>query len=206
MVTAHGDGLIQPTASLQDFFRERIESAIEKHRIDSDDNALWYLTQLLCTYSKTNHFLDDNGTRAALTPLAEYHRLAVESSSEYERRQYLQRLGDVAMVIAGLFSGALSRKVVGVSYYISMGEAAYGTLADESNQASRNRALKSIFESLANNFSDYVVALSEIPHRENEAQNLLQMVDEWENTKHPALAKKLRSQGVFLLDDAQVIH
>lgn len=206
MVRAHSDGLIQPTASLQDFFRERIESATEKHHIDGDDDALWYLTQLLCTYSKTNRFLDHNGSSAALTPLAEYYRLALESSNQYERRQHLQRLGDVAIVIAGLFSGALNRKAVGVNYYISMGESAYGTLADESIHSARHRALNSIFKSLANNFSDYVVALSEIPHKNDETQNLLQMIDEWENTKHPAIARKLRNQGVFLLHDHGSIH
>jgi len=68
------DTLIEPTESLQGFFKERIESAVEKHSINSDEDALWYLTQLLCNYSKTSAFLDNTGSRAALTPLADLLR------------------------------------------------------------------------------------------------------------------------------------
>lgn len=192
--------LIQPTASLQDFFKERIETALIKHQIEGKDDTLWYLTQLLCDYSRTNRFLDDNGNRAALTPLAEYYRLALESNTKHERRLQLQRLGDVAIVVASLFSGALSRKAIGVDYYISMGEAAYATLADETTHSSRERALRSIFETLSSEFSDYVVALSDVPSRKNHQNTLLELVDEWQSNKHPAVAKKLRQKGVIVQD------
>ncbi|MFK7996267.1 MAG: hypothetical protein AB8B87_19165 [Granulosicoccus sp.] len=192
--------LIEPTTSLQFFFKERIESAVEKHSINGNEDTLWYLTQLLCNYSRTSSFLDSNGTRAALTPLAEYYRQAIESVSAYERRQLLQRLGDVAMVVSGLFSGALNRKAVGVDYYISMGEAAYSTLADESPHSSRERSLQGIFEALANDFSDYVVALSEVPVKPDEPKDLMTLIDDWQVNKHPTVARKLRSQGVVLLE------
>lgn len=198
MVSTSSDCLIQPASCLQDFFRERIESSAEKLNIDGNEDALWYLTQLLCNYSRTNQFLDDNGTGVALTPLAEYYRLALESASRHERRLQLQRLGDVAMVVAGLFAGALNRKPISVRYYISMGESAYGTLADEASQSSKDKAMRGIFESLAQDFSDYVVVLSGVPSRTRSEKDLLQMVDEWENTQHPALARELRRQGVFL--------
>ncbi len=202
MITTPDDCLIQPSSSLQDFFRERIESAVERNKLDGNDDTLWYLTQLLCNYSKTSCFLDDNGTRATLTPLAEYYRMALESPTKHERRLQLQRLGDVAIVVAGLFSGALERKPIDVRYYMSMGEAAYGTLADESSQSSRDRALQGIFESLASDFSDYVVVISEVPTRARSEKDLLQLVDEWETSHHPALARQLRQQGVFLEEDA----
>lgn len=198
MTITSSDCLIQPTRSLQDFFRERIENAAERNNLDGNDDTLWYLTQLLCNYSRTSRFLDDNGTRATLTPLAEYYRMALESPTKHERRLQLQRLGDVAIVVAGLFSGALNRKPVDVRYYMSMGEAAYGTLAGESSQSTRDRALQGIFESLSSDFSDYVVVLSEIPTRETSETDLLQLVDEWETSHHPALARQLRQQGVFL--------
>ena len=198
MVSMSSDCLIQPTSCLQDFFRERIEQSAEKLKIDGNEETLWYLTQLLCNYSRTNQFLDDNGTGATLTPLAEYYRMALESASRHERRLLLQRMGDVAIVVAGLFAGALDRKPISVRYYMSMGESAYATLADEASQSSKDRAMRGIFESLANDFSDYVVVLSEIPTRASREKDLLQLVDEWENTHHPALARELRRQGVFI--------
>lgn len=198
MTISSSDRLIQPTASLQDFFRQRIECAVDKLNIDGNDETMWYLTQLLCNYSQTNRFLDDNVTGATLTPLAEYYRMAMESPTKHERRMQLQRLGDVAIVVAGLFAGALNRKPIGVRYYMSMGEAAYATLADESPQSTRERSLQRIFESLSQDFRDYVIALSEIPTKPDSERDLLQLVDEWENTQHPALAKQLREQGVFI--------
>ncbi|MFK7861762.1 MAG: hypothetical protein AB8B64_23300 [Granulosicoccus sp.] len=192
--------LIEPTTSLQSFFKERIESAVEKHSINGHEDTLWYLTQLLCNYSRTHAFLDNNGTRAALTPLAEYYRQAIESSSMHERRQLLQRMGDVAIVVSGLFSGALNRKAIGVDYYISMGETAYSTLADESSRSSRDRSLQGIFEALANDFSDYVVAISEVPIKPDEPKDLMTLIDDWHANRHPATARKLRTQGVVLLE------
>lgn len=203
MITTSDDCLIQPSSSLQDFFRERIENAAERNKLDGNDDTLWYLTQLLCNYSKTSCFLDDNGTGATLTPLAEYYRMALESPTKHERRLQLQRLGDVAIVVAGLFAGALERKPIDVRYYMSMGEAAYGTLAGETSQSSRDRALQGIFESLATGFSDYVVVISEIPTRTSPEKDLLQLVDEWESNHHPALARKLRQQGVFLEEETR---
>ncbi|MFK8079454.1 MAG: hypothetical protein AB8B97_04150 [Granulosicoccus sp.] len=205
------ENLIEPTVSLQGFFKERIENAVEKHSINGNEDTLWYLTQLLCNYSRTDAFLDNNGNRAALTPLAEYYRQAIESGSAYERRQLLQRMGDVAMVVSGLFSGALNRKAVGVDYYMSMGEAAYATLADESPQSSRERSLQGIFEALANDFSDYVVAISEVPVKPDEPKDLMTLIDDWHANKHPAVARELRTQGVVLFeqytgDDTPIHH
>lgn len=200
MLNSVNDSLIEPTTSLQSFFKERIESAVDKHCIDSDEDAVWYLTQLLCNYAQSSSFLDNTGTRAALTPLAEYYRQAIETSSSHERRLQLRRLGDVAMVVSGLFSGALNRKAVGVDYYISMGEAAYSTLADESTHSSRERSMQGIFEALANDFSNYVVLLSEVPVKPDEPKDLMAMIDDWHANKHPATARELRTQGVVLFE------
>lgn len=198
MAITSDDCLIQPSDSLQDFFRQRIEHAAERNSLEGNEETIWYLTQLLCDYSRTHRFLDDNGSGSTLTPLAEYYRMALESSTRQERRLQLQRLGDVAIVVAGLFAGALKRKPIDVRYYMSMGEAAYGTLAGESAQSSRDRALQGIFENLASDFSDYVVLISEVPSRREPERDLMKLVDEWEANHHPAIARELRRQGVFL--------
>ena len=202
MLNGSVDTLIEPTESLSVFFKDRIESAMQKHGMEAHEDTLWYLTQLLCNYSRTSAFLDSNGSNATLTPLAEYYRQSIEASTAHERRLLLQRLGDVAIVVSGLFAGALRRKAVGVNYYMSMGEAAYSTLADESPQSSRERALQGIFESLANDFSHYVTALSDIPLKADDPQDLMSLVNQWHAEKHPAVARELRTRGVILLDES----
>lgn len=203
MLNFPDEPLIETTASLQGFFKERMECAVEKHSINGDENTLWYLTQLLCNYSRTSAFLDSTGSSAVFTPLAEYYRQAAESSSAHERRLLLQRLGDVAIVVSGLFSGALNRKAVSVDYYMSMGEAAYSTLAGEPTHSSRGRSLQGVFEALANDFSDYVVAISEVPVRADEPKDLMPLIDEWHDKQHPAVARELRNRGVILLDESE---
>lgn len=192
----HDARTISLSTSLQDFFHQSVQDVVEKHHIDGIDDTIWYLTQLLCTYARTNRFYD-NRSDGARTPLADYYRQSLEAPTEQERRLHLQRLGDVAIFISSLFAGSLKRKPVNVSYYISMGESAYGTLADSPSQSSRDRALCDIFADLAARFPDYVAALSDIPAKSNE-QTLLQRISEWEQTQHPGIARELREQGIFL--------
>lgn len=207
MSVPHASSGIDLAANLQDFFDREIRDTIDRHRIDGEDDTVWYLTQLLCTYSRSSRFFDrGQGCAGTLTPLAFYYRAAVEASSDWERRQHLQRLGDVALFISSLFSGSLSRKPVDVDYYISMGESAYGALADAGPRSTRDRALADIFSDLATRFAAYVAALSEIPTRPVSSDSLMQQVLEWERTGQPELARQLRRQGVFLPSTHDAAH
>lgn len=191
--------IISASGGLQGFFHDSLCNAADRHGIDSDEDTRWYLVQLLCNYASSGHLFDDAGEGVRLTPLAEHYRHAVEAGNEQLRRLHLQRLGDVALVIAGLFSGVLRRKPVGVDYYISMGGGAYGTLADADARTTRDRALAGIFAQLARSFEEWVVVLSDIPQA-TEERSLVQQLDDWEATRHPAIARRLRERGVFVAD------
>lgn len=191
---------IDTAASLQDFFHQEILEVVDRHHIDGEQDTVWYLTRLLCRYGQSRQFFDQREDNATLTPLADYYRHAIEASSNHERRLHLQRLGDVALFISSLFAGALKRKPVNVNYYIAMGESAYGSLADATARTPRDRGLVDIFADLAQRFPDYVAALADIPARPADPASLMQQVLEWEQTGHPALARRLRLQGVFLSD------
>jgi len=198
-------GEIATAKSLKDFFHSAVKKTVDAHQIQGEDDTVWYLTQLLCNYTRTGQFLDYRSDGATLTPLADYYRQAVEAPSHYETRQHLQRLGDVAIFISSLFSGALNKKPINVGYYISMGESAYATLADTQARDSRDRALQDIFKDLATRFEEYVIALSDIPSSGSESVDLLQQFTEWERTGHPMLAQRLRSAG-FVLNDSGAMH
>lgn len=199
------DALISRSTSLEDFFRQRVEDVVARHGIDDAQETRWYLVRLLCDYSRSSRFHDE-GTAATLVPLAEYYGRALEAGSHGERRLHLRRLGDVALFVASLFGGALARRPVDVGYYISMGGGAYAALADESAPSARDRALADVFAALAARFEDYVTALSEIPERRAPQESLLEEIDRWEATRHPALARRLRERGVFLADDETPLH
>jgi len=193
------DTLISPSTSLEDYFRGRVEDVVERHRIDGDADTRWYIVQLLCDYSRNHRFHDSEHAALSLVPLATYYRQAVEAPSEVERRQNLRRLGDVALFVSSLFSGALARRPVDVGYYVAMGGSAYASLAEGTPASHRERAFSGVFAELAERFEAYVAALSEIPERgEDPGRTLLALVAEWEATRHPGLARRLREKGVFL--------
>jgi len=196
--------LINPSRSLEDYFRSRVDDVVSRHRIDGDEDTRWYIVRLLCDYSRNHRFHDHEHAELSLVPLATYYRQALEAASDAERRQHLRRLGDVALFVASLFSGALARRPVDVGYYVSMGGGAYATLAETAPSSRREQAFSGIFAELAERFEDYVAALSEIPERATRAAPqtaLLELIAEWESTRHPGLARQLRERGVFLAED-----
>lgn len=200
------DALISRSRSLEDFFRSRVDDVVSRHGIEDAEGTRWYLVRLLCDYSRSSRFHDE-GTEARLAPLAGYYARAVEAETDGERRLHLRRLGDVALFVASLFSGALARRPVDVDYYVSMGGGAYAALADAAAPSPRDRALAEIFAALAARFEDYVVALSEIPERRAAPEaSLMQQIDAWEATRHPALARQLRERGVFLPEAEGPLH
>ena len=205
------DGLINTESSLKEYFHHALSRQSELHRLDIADHTLWYLTNLLHNYSRSEQFFDYHHepahARGTLTPLADYYQRAAEAESTHERRLHLQRLGDVAMFISGMFSQALNKRVVGVSYYVSMGETAYATLAETAGATNREQSQAAIFSDLSERFASFVDILKAVGSKPvkqtTEFETLLQKVDEWQRTGDPELANELRCSGILLdLDPA----
>lgn len=154
--------MINKETNLETYFHNAIRDISSEKNVDIKDHTLWYLTNLLTRYSRSDRFFDYRTECGTFTPLAEYYKQALDAESEHERRLHLQRLGDVAIFVSGLFAPALSRRIVGVNYYISMGETAYGCLADEGGSTAKDKALCEIFDDLARRFTGFVAILSEV--------------------------------------------
>jgi len=210
---SHSENIINTESSLKAYFHNALAAALEKKRLDTAEHTLWYLTNLLHTYSRSEQFFDYQPDRGTLTPLAEYYQRAVEADSEQEKRLHLQRLGDVAMFISGMFAPALERRAVGVSYYMSMGETAYGTLADTAANNSREQAQAAIFADLANRFAIFAGVLKNVgpqtkshDRKSQACESLLQKANEWQRTGDPSLAEELRQSGILLDLDNTTPH
>jgi len=154
--------MINKETNLESYFHNTIRDISSERNVDIKDHTLWYLTNLLTRYSRSDRFFDYRQESGTLTPLAEYYKQALDAESDHERRLHLQRLGDVAIFVSGLFAPALSKRIVGLNYYISMGETAYGSLADCSVSTAKDKALCEIFGDLARRFSGFVAILSEV--------------------------------------------
>jgi len=166
--------MINMATNLESYFHDTIRDISGEKNIEINDHTLWYLTNLLTRYSRSDHFFDYRPESGTLTPLAEYYKQALEAETDHERRLHLQRLGDVAIFVSGLFAPALDKRIVGLNYYISMGETAYGCLADGGGSTARDKALCEIFDDLARRFSGFVAILSEVNVNSADSQ-----ADEW---------------------------
>ena len=61
--------------------------------------------------------------------------------------------------------------------------------------------MQKIFETLANDFSDYVVAISEVPVKPDEPKDLMTLINEWHEDKHPAVSHELKTRGVIIFEE-----
>jgi len=187
-------------SSLQGFFHDSLNHAIRNQGVSAEDATIWYLTNLLADFSRSERLFEHTTEGRALRPLAELYAIAAEASSEAERTLVLRRLGDVALFVSGLFSGMFTRRrrTVDVDYYIAMGGGAYAYLCDSSQQARQHESLAAIFHQLSRQFARFVDVLAEVGENAFGAsdRDLLRLHELWTRTESPRLERKLREAGI----------
>ncbi len=199
-----GRGLVTES-SLEAFFHDSVHQAIHDLQVDAEESTVHYLVHLLTRYSRSEHLFDHTPDGRMLRPLAQLYADAVEASSGRERRLMLQRLGDVALFIAGLFSGSLARKPVDVGYYIAMGGSAYAYLFENAWQTPRDQALASTFRELSRGFTRFVDVLAEVGEQAcgGAEDAVLRLYEAWTRTQSPRLERRLRRLGVVPMRSAR---
>ena len=187
-------------SSLQSFFHDSLQGAASNQGVEVDEATFWYLTNLLTNFSRSERLFDRTEEGRALTPLVALYALEVEAASEAERKRALQRLGDVALFISGLYSGLFvrRRRLVDVDYYIAMGGSAYGYLSENSSQSVRDQSLAAVFHQLSREFARLVDVLAEVGENAAGSDNrdVLRMHELWSQTGSARLERKLRALGV----------
>jgi hypothetical protein len=122
----------------------------------------------------------------------------VDAKTAEERSLSLQRIGDVALFIAGFFADSLAHKLVDLDYYIYMGGSAYGSLSDEVRGTVRGRALAGVYAELAAKFQIVVDVLNDVRDetRRSSDIDLLRTYEVWLKTGSRRAAALLRQNGV----------
>ena len=122
----------------------------------------------------------------------------IEAKSAGERNRCLQKLGDVALFISGLFSYSLNRSPVDVDYYAAMGGNAYSYLADSLRNSYQGKTISMVYAELSEKFPALVDVLAEI--NENTSQtsdsDVLRLYEVWLNTGSERAARKLQLSGI----------
>jgi len=196
---------VVPVPNLREFFRASIDEAISRQGVDVDPHAAHYVVNLLTLFSRSEELYEERGEVYGIRPLALMMADAAEARSAAERTFSLQRIGDVALFVAGFFADSLADKAVDVDYYIYMGGNAYGSLSDEIRGTVRGRAFASIYRELAIKFQVLVDVLNEVRDgaRHETDVDLLRTYEVWQKTGSRRAASLLRQNGVVPISSAR---
>ena len=187
-----------PVRNLREFFRESVDEALRSRDVRADDHTAHYLVNLLVMFARSERLYEQSPDGTALRPLAFMLGDALEARDDIERNRLLQRLGDVALFVAGFLSRSFPRRMVDIDYYIGMGGTAYSNLSHSLRGSSRPAVFRSVFAELAEKFQPFVDVLNDIaePAYVHSDRDIMRLYEVWLRTGSARAAEKLRELGV----------
>jgi len=181
----------------QGYFHELVTAAIKSQKVKTRPETEFYLVNLLNQFMLTdNLYTRDGNGNAYEEPLALMLKEALEQPNPEQQKSLFRHVGDVSLYTAGYFQESLNRKLVDVSYYIGMGNAAYRHAAARTAED----LFRAIFQELADQFSRFVEVFAEVSEKTTEPKtekDLLRIYEHWVNTKSERSAKKLKQAGIL---------
>jgi len=195
-------------SDVREFFRDALQHALEHQHLRVHDHTEHYVVNLLAMFSRTDALFEpESGQRSQLKPLALLLADAVEAEDERHRFRILQRLGDVALFVAGFLAGSLARRPVDVGYHIAMGCRAYGALAQAPYHGAQ-RVLASVFAELEDKFQPLVDALNEIGDGAagQSDRDVLRLYELWHTTGSRRAHRLLMQLGVQPVASGKFAH
>jgi hypothetical protein len=171
------------------YFKELVESALQRQRLQASELTSFYIVNLLTTFVHR-----DNGLcgRADEEPLALQLARAMTSEGSV-RREALRSVGDLSLFVAGFFSDSLNRKLVDIDYYVMLGGRAY-----ESLSRLEREALAPAFAELAGSFLSFVDVLNDVSEQCTVTTNadVLRLYEKWLRTGSRRHGQRLVERGI----------
>ena len=192
------DASLITSMSVREHFRDALETATHNQEVELGNTTFVYVVNLLTEYchSRALNAVSDDGRH--LKPLALIYAEAIDAPLPEHRNRALQKLGDIALFIGGLFTDSLHRRVVDIDYYIGMGEAAYGSLHDSMPAGTDRFLTAELFDELCRKFAVLVDLLGEIAETSGLKSNsdVLRAYDIWLKTGSDRVRRQLIRNGV----------
>jgi hypothetical protein len=175
-----------PLASLNEFFHEALHRALRNQGLETAEEVEAYLVNLLAAFTTTTLDHEPLGMKLASAAVA----------APEERIRTLRDVGDTSLYLSGFFAESLSRKLVDVDYYISLGGSAYGQLARAYER--KHAAVGGVYDELGHRFGDYVEVLAEVSQESSlgSPTGVVQLYERWLKTGSEWAERKLRRSGV----------
>src|SRR5437016_3105761 len=108
-----GDSIFRRESAVE-FFKELVDGALARQGLAANELTAFYVVQLLA------RFIDGGADDQPDAPLAVRLAHALEDGG-LRQRSSLKQIGDRSLFISGFFSDSLTRKLVDVDYYVSIG-------------------------------------------------------------------------------------
>lgn len=191
-------GALVTDVNVREHFRDSIHTALSNQKVEAGEDTVYYVVNLLAYFAHSENLFSQTAEGVDLKPLALIYAEAVEANSLEERLSALRRLGDVALLISGVFSSSLNRKVVDVDYYMAMGGSAYAHLSDISRGTVRGKVFCAIFGELSDKFPRFVDVLAEVSEQSglSSQTDIMRLYEIWLHTGSRRAADRLRKLGI----------
>lgn len=172
-----------------EYFRELVESAMQRQQLSARQLTSFYLVNLLAGFV---HF-DRLPGAGDDEPLGVRFVKALQEAGVRQRDE-LRQVGDLSLFISGFFADSLTRSLVDIDYYIQLGENAYGSLARRGDGT-----FGDVFDELSGKFPAFVEVLGEVSERSALTSNadLLRLYEKWLRTKSRRSGDLLASRGII---------
>jgi hypothetical protein len=173
--------------SSTEYFRELVESAIQRQHLDAREVTSFYLVNLLAGFIHRDRSGPDNDEALGV------RFVKALGAAGMRQRDELRQVGDHSLFISGFFADSLHRSLVDIDYYIQLGEQAYASLARTSDPA-----LGDVFDELAAKFSAFVDVLGDVSERTALTSNtdLLRLYERWARTGSRRSRELLAERGI----------
>lgn len=202
MMSDYRDGQLIINADVRACFQDLVASALAHQKVEAEDETVYYIVNLLTSFTRSEDLYEQTPDGLMIKPLASLYLDALEAPSGEDRNKALQRLGDIALFIAGVFTDSLNRQLVDVDYYISMGGNAYGYLSDRARDTIRWRVFGNIFGELSSKFTDFVDVLGEVSEKAHFTTHadILRLYELWIRTGSKRAARRLKKLGIQTIE------
>ena len=194
-------------SDVREFFREALTTALEQQQLRVRDHTEHYVVNLLAMFAHTDALFEPGPGGARLKPLAVLLADALGTQDDELRFRTLQRLGDVALFVAGFLANGFPRRLVDIDYHIAMGGRAYGALARSQRRGPR-RVLAAVFAELEDKFQPLVDALNDISEcaTTRSQHDVLRLYELWHRTGSPRAHRLLMRVGILPVLAAMRAH
>jgi len=195
------------TKHLLEYFKEAVENARSRLKVDISENTEFYLVDLLSRYTDVKA-LSDQAIENKTQTFAELY-LKSQGETHGRRALILKYIGDTTLFLTGYFSDSFERSLVDIDYYASLGRSSYRDLLDLLAARVIQWKLDEVFDELSEKYTDLMDVIAEVAASDGprHAEGLLRLYERWLRTKSKRDEALLRKKGVIPLEiPPEVFH